>query len=151
MQAIGDAKIDAISIEPAPRPPKSYDLVIVAAQDELIAIKNLLESVAWSDLDMCARQSADGIGFANEGGEALFAGNPDLELDVEPFEGVLFTDFFGNQAVVSVAAFQRLMDRFFTVLIGIADERALDVRNDPRWPVFLEHAARMKKLASQTP
>ena len=45
----------------------------------------------------------------------LFAGNPDIEPDVEPFEDVLFRDFLGNQVVVSESAFRRLMDRFFTV------------------------------------
>lgn len=145
---IEDAKVDAIIIEPAPRRPKSYEPVVVSVGDELLAIKNLLETIGWTQLDLCAKQSVEGIGFSNAAGDtALFAGNLDLEPDIKPFEGVLFTDFLGNQAVVSEVAFRRLMDRFFTILIEISNERHLKIRADPRWPVFLEYAERMKQLA----
>jgi hypothetical protein len=147
MHLIEDAQVDAITIIPAPGPPDSYSIVAITVGDELSAIKHVLETVAWGHLDMCAKQSADGLGFGNDAGEALFAGNPDIDSDVEPFEGVLFKDLLDNTAIVSEAAFRRLMDRFFTVVIQIADDQALDVRADPRWPDFLMQAKRMRELA----
>ena len=150
MHPIDDAQIDAIDIEPKrQQSSKSYPPVTVAAEGQAIPIKHLLETVAWGHLDAFAEQLVERVGFHNDAGELLFAGNPDIDLDVEPFEGVLFTDVMGNQVVVGEAAFRRLMNRFFRVLIGIANDRALDVLKDPRWPVFLEHAARMQQLAGQ--
>lgn len=152
MHQIADAQIDAIKIEPARRQfSTSYPPVTVHAEGELIPIKHLLEAIAWGHLDAFAEQLVERVGFHNEAGEVLFAGSPDIEPDVESFEGVLFRDFLGNQVVVSESAFRRLMDRFFTVLIRTADDRALGVREDPRWAAFLEHAARMNHSIGQAP
>lgn len=151
MHVIEDSRIDAIEIEPARRPAsRTFPPVTFEAEGELIPIKHLLETVAWGHLDLFARQAVDRIGFHNEAGELLFADDPEIDPDVEPFEGVLFRDFFGNEVVVSEAAFRRLMSRFFTVSIRIANERGLDIREDPRWPAFLEQAARMEQLVKNS-
>jgi hypothetical protein len=151
MHSIDDSRIDAIKIEPARRhASRTFPPVTFEAEGELIPIKHLLETVAWGHLDLFAKQVVDRVGFHNEAGELLFAGDPDIDPDVEPFEGVLFRDFFGNEVLVSEAAFRRLMNRFFTVSIGIANERGLEVREDPRWPAFLQHAARMEQLAENS-
>ena len=152
MHPIDDSRIDAIKIEPARRhPSRTFPPVTFEAEGELMPIKHLLETVAWGHLDLLAKQLVERVGFHNEAGEVLFAGDPEIDPDVEPLEGVLFRDFFGTQVVVSEAAFQRLMNRFFTVLIRIANERGLDVRADPRWPGFLEQADRMEQLARRAP
>jgi hypothetical protein len=149
MQRIDDARIGAINVKQERQQSKVSPPVTIITDQDLMPVKYLLEGVTWGHLPMFSEQMAGGIGFHSEDGEILFSGAPDIESDIEPFDGVLFMDFFGNQVVMSKAAFWRLMDHFFTVLIDIANERELDVRNDSRWPMFLQYAERMRELAGQ--
>lgn len=148
---IEDTKVDDIRIEvKRTREPSTSPPVKIIAEGELEPIKHLLEFVHWGGVDIYARQVADATGFGHEICEVFFASNPYTfnEPDIEPFEGVLIVNHFDGQLVVSEAAFYRLMDRFFAALIDIANKRELSVRNDSRWTEFLNHAKRVKELAS---
>lgn len=150
MKRIDDARIDAITVKRDRQQSTVCPPVTVIADQDLKPVKHLLEGVTWGHLPMFSKQLADGVGFHSEDGEILFSDAPDIEPDIEPFDGVMFMDFFENQVVMSEVAFRRLMDRFFSALIDIANERELDARDDPRWPVFLEHAERMRQLSQQS-
>lgn len=108
---IADARVDAITVRALP--PAAPCCVSVSTEDDLRAIRHVLESVSRDLLDRWAERGPD-AGFGTDAGEVVVSGTADAELlDLEPFEGVLFLDGAGNQVVVSRAAFQRLMQRLF--------------------------------------
>jgi len=145
-----DSRIDSIAIKPARRPSKTFLPVDIVTDEELKPIKHIIGTVSLGHVELFAQQMANGYGFGNDSGQVMFSGDPGIEPEIEPFEGVMFMDFFEDQVVMSRDAFWRFMDRLFTTLIEIANERKLKILDEPRWPVFLEHAARIKQLAGET-
>lgn len=144
---IPDSIVDAITISPAsPNLRSSY--VAVDAEGKSSHIRSLLEFVSPDDLDVCAKGTRDRFGFGHDMAECDFGRY--LKPEEEPFEGVRIGYYFRasfSGIEISPEAFDRLMSRYFTVVIPFVEQRYPKIAAEPWWTEFLEDIAFIKARA----
>ncbi len=137
-----DETIDAISFESLP---SARRLVAVYGAEGFPAIADLLSLQGWSHLRYyadCAKDAMGGefddIGFSYDTDE-VWPGD-------KSFKGVrVFVPW--DEATVSRAAFDRLMARFFRVVVLAAAAREDPVIREPWWPEFLTAVEAIERRA----
>ncbi|MBI4782431.1 MAG: hypothetical protein HY785_14110 [Oscillatoriophycideae cyanobacterium NC_groundwater_1537_Pr4_S-0.65um_50_18] len=144
-----DQLIDTLTITPA-LPESRSRYVEVNAEDELSPIKHLLESIDPDDLDACAKGALEQVGLGNDTADCIFGNCP--EPGEEPFDGVRIRALFGGfpplgQVVISHEAFDRLMSRYFAVIIPFVKQRYPKIAAEPWWAEFLKDAASIEVRA----
>jgi hypothetical protein len=145
IQPIDDALVDNINVSPAPV--TSLEAVDVVAPPDLIVVKHLLQPFAWRHLGELAEYVRDAISWGHEIGDFRFS--DDLEPGEDSFDGVQLSDPI-HKVVVTRAAFDRLMIRYFDAIIHGAHERNLPVLHEPWWAEFLSNVEVIRSRVAGT-
>lgn len=143
INSIPDSLVDSVTIAPA-LPEFQSRYVEIDAQGKLSPIQDLLESIDLNDLDACAKGAREQVGLGTETADCVFGNCP--EPGEEPFNGVQIRSLFGGfpplkQVVISYAAFDRLISRYFATIISVAEQRYPRVCGKFWWTEFLEDVA----------
>lgn len=144
INSISDVLVDSITIAPA-SPDSRHSYVEVTAEGVLSPIQSLLESVSPDDLDLCAKGTRDQIGFGNDMADCDFGHFN--KLDGEPFDGVRIGYWFKESfsgIEISREAFDRLISRYFVVIIPFVEQRYPKIAAESWWAEFLEDVAFIK-------
>jgi len=150
INSIPDSLVDSVTIAPA-SPDSATSYVEVDAEGELSPIQSLLESVSPDDLDLCAKGTRNQIGFGNDMADCDFGhfNKP----DGEPFNGVRIGYWFrGSFSGIEISreAFDRLMSRYFAVIIPLVEQRYPKIAAESWWAEFLEDVAFIRARAQDT-
>ncbi|MEA2670303.1 MAG: hypothetical protein QOG45_523 [Chloroflexota bacterium] len=131
-----DAVVDAISVEPTGVPQNGVRPIgRVSGPEEALPIIFTLDAIGWTELLYTANGVRDRK--ASDWDDVGFNYPSDIsEPDEEPFDGVeVHNPIF--EVIVSEKAFDRLMARFFRVLVIGAGAARDPVITTDWWPSFL--------------
>ncbi|HEU4326159.1 MAG TPA: hypothetical protein VFS21_23665 [Roseiflexaceae bacterium] len=141
---LDDRLVDAVEIV-WEQTPTYQGTVVRQAPDELRVIRNYFTRRFWSSLPSIAR-SASGQSDSGVNGSGFRFGQ-ELDPGEEPFEGVELYDPL-DQIYISRPAFNRLMLRFFEMIIRGATEHGHPLLQELRWPEFLAHAETLRGIVA---
>lgn len=139
-----DAVIEQIRFQAANAGSPDRLAVIAPAGHWLTA--SILQQVGWFSLRYCAAAVARQHGFGVE--EAGFEYPTDREPDEDTFEGVRMYAL-DQEMLVSAAAFDRLMLRYFEQMTEIATRDNPAVTAEPWWPEYLASVDVVRRRAHE--
>ena len=141
MNQIPDAALDAVTFTPNPG---STPLVRVEHYpDDVVGV--LFGSQDWDHLRYWASALAGNSGGAFDGtGFAL--DTDELDPGEEPFSGVQLFAPWGDEVLVSLPAFERLLARFYGAVVA-ATRPGDPAREQPWWPAFLDDVQTVRRRA----
>lgn len=134
IEPLPDELLDSIVVEPVASGHRDRSVGVITGPAAAWPVTVTLKAFPWVAQPNAARGVARGVGMEMD--DAGFSYPGDLDPDEEPVNGVLVYNPLGR-ATVSVAAFERLMLRYFRALIAGAERFHDSVIREPWWPEFV--------------
>jgi hypothetical protein len=139
---LSDSLVDSVQIEWEETPHRTGPQVVNVPPELRVIRDYLSKPVSESNLKLIAEGVLDQHGrMMNDSG---FWYPEDLDPDDEPFDGVRLSDPL-DEIYLSRAAFDRLMVRFFRIILQNAPSSQKDLANSTWWPRFQAIVAQLEQ------